>query len=109
MSNPKTQRYLIWIGALGVLTSCMGCSLIVSNQPGQLTAARIFLVVGEIILIPLFIYLILLRNRASAAYTRRQRQQEARQQRELEALASVDTLIAANQLQEPPKEPKEDT
>jgi hypothetical protein len=108
LSNPKTQRYLIWIGAIGVLTSCMGCSLIVSNQPSQLTAARVFLIVGEVILLPLFAYLIILRSRASAAYTRRQRQQEALQQRELEALASVDTLIAANQLQEPPKETKEE-
>ena len=108
MANRRAQRYLIWIGAVGVLTSCLGCSLIVSNQPGQLTAARVFLIAGELILVPLFVYLILLRNRASAAYTRRLRKQEARKQRELEALASVDTLIAANQLQEPPKEPKEE-
>ena len=47
MANRRAQRYLIWIGAVGVLTSCLGCSLIVSNQPGQLTAARIFLVAGE--------------------------------------------------------------
>jgi hypothetical protein len=101
LSNPKTQRYLIWIGALGVLTSCMGCSLIVANQPGQLTAARVFLIAGEVILVPLFVYLILLRNRASATYTRRLRKQEARKQRELEALASVEGTLAANQLQQP--------
>ena len=108
LANRRAQRYLIWIGAVGVLTSCLGCSLIVSNQPGQLTAARIFLVAGEVILLPLFAYLILLRNRASAAYTRRLRKQETRKQRELEALASVDSVIAANRLQEPPQEPGED-
>jgi hypothetical protein len=108
LANANAQRYLIWIGALGVLTSCLGCSLIVSNQPGQLTAARIFLIAGEVILVPLFVYLLLLRNRASAAYTRRLRKQEARKQRELEALASVDAVIAANRLQEPPEKPKED-
>jgi hypothetical protein len=108
LANRKAQRYLVWIGAVGVLTSCLGCSLIVSNQPGQLTAARIFLIAAEVILVPLFVYLILLRNRASAAYTRRLRKEEARKQRELEALASVEGILAANQLQEPPKEPKED-
>ena len=100
LANRRTQRYLIWIGAVGVLTSCLGCSLIVSNQPGQLTAARVFLIAAEVILVPLFIYLILLRNRASAAYTRRLRKEEARKQRELEALASVEGILAANQLQQ---------
>ena len=89
MTSSRTQRYLIAVGALGVIISCMGCSLIVSNQPGQLNAARIFLIAGEIILLPLFAYLILLRSRASAAYTRQLRKQEAQKQRELEALAAL--------------------
>ncbi|MFL5735077.1 MAG: hypothetical protein ACJ78Q_18125 [Chloroflexia bacterium] len=96
MPTSRNQRYLVWLGALGVFVSCFGCSLIVSNQPGQLTAARIFLIAGELILVPLFIYLIILRNRASEVYKRRQRKEEARKQKELEALAHVDSIIASD-------------
>jgi hypothetical protein len=107
LQNPKVQRYLVWIGALGVITSCFGCSLIVANQPSQLTAARIFLIAGEVILVPLFIYLIILRNRASETYRRHLRKEEARKQRELEALGNVEGIIAANRPQQPEQEPKE--
>src|SRR5438093_4987256 len=89
VTSRRTQRYLIAVGTLGVITSCVGCSLIVSNQAGQLNAARIFLIAGNIILLPLFFYLLLLRSRASATYARQLRKQEAQKQRELEALSAV--------------------
>jgi hypothetical protein len=101
------------IGALGVLTSCFGCSLIVANQSGQLTAARIFLIAGEVILVPLFLYLIVQRNRASEVYKRHLRKEEARKQRELEALANIEgieSIIATNPANRPSQsqqEPKE--
>src|SRR5438270_12701254 len=98
----RTQRYLVWIGFVGVLTSCFGCSLLISNQSSQLMAARVFLIAAQVILIPLFVYVIILRNRAAAQYKRRQERRAARQQRELETLASVSKLLAEEGLESPP-------
>src|SRR3954447_23454623 len=104
LPTSRNQRYLVWLGALGVFVSCFGCSLIVSNQSGQLTAARVFLIAGEVILVPLFIYLLIQRNRASALYKRRLEKAEARKQRELEALANlegIESIIPSNPASRP--------
>lgn len=92
MLNPKTQRYLGWIGVVGTLVSCFGCTLAFRNE---MNAARAFLILAWLILVPLFLYLIVLRSRASAEYKRRLRRQEAQAQRELEALATVEGVLQA--------------
>jgi uncharacterized protein (DUF58 family) len=97
LPGPRTQRYLVWLGVLGTLTSCFGCSLAAANQ---MNAARAFLVLAWLVLVPLFFYLLILRNRASAEQKRRLRKRAAQEQKELAALAAVDDILAAGK--EPP-------
>jgi hypothetical protein len=70
----------------------------------QFATARIFLIAANVLVIPLFIYLVVMRSRASAAYRRRARkrqaQAEAQAQRELAALTEVDELLKANNMEE---------
>ena len=51
---------------------------------------RIFLIIGEIILVPLFIYLIYTRKVASRRYKAREKRREAQAQKELESLGTLD-------------------
>jgi hypothetical protein len=51
---------------------------------------RVFLILGEIILVPLFIYLIYTRSVASRRYKARQKRREAQAQKELESLGTLD-------------------
>jgi hypothetical protein len=82
----KTQRYLFWIGFVGVFSACFGCGLAARNE---ITAANAFLILAWLILVPLFGYLIRTRR-----YTKRiVRQREQQRQAELEALAHVDELL----------------
>jgi hypothetical protein len=55
-----------------------------------------FLIAANIVLVPLFAYLIVLRSRASAQYRHRLRKREQQKQQELAALSHVDELLKAN-------------
>ena len=93
MPSAKTQRYLMWLGIIGTFTSCFGCSLAFNNQ---LNAARAFLILAWLILVPLFGYLIMMRSRASAQYKRRLARREAEAARQASGQAEVDSLLEAN-------------
>lgn len=82
MPNAKTQKYLGYIGTMGVLTACFGCGLAANNQ---MRAAQIFLLVAWLILVPLFGYLISTRRHMKKIV----RAHSAHRQEELDALASV--------------------
>ena len=75
---------------MGTFVSCFGCTLAFNNQ---MNAARAFLILAWLILVPLFVYLIILRSRASARYKRRLRRQAAQQQKELESLVGIEDLL----------------
>lgn len=62
----------------------------------QLATARAFLIAANVVLIPLFAYLILMRSRASAQYKRRLQKREQQKQQELQALGKVDELLKTN-------------
>jgi hypothetical protein len=51
---------------------------------------RVFLVLGEIILVPLFIYLIYVRSVASRRYKISRKRREAQAKKELESLGTLD-------------------
>jgi hypothetical protein len=51
---------------------------------------RVFLILGEIILVPIFIYFIYMRSVSSRRYKARQKRREAQAQKELESLGSLD-------------------
>src|SRR5262245_19692017 len=102
LPDPKTQRYLAWLGVVGTLVSCFGCALAFNNQ---MSAARAFLILAWLILVPLFVYLIILRSRASARYQRQLRRQAAQQQKELDALAEVENILKSGS--EPKQEEQE--
>jgi hypothetical protein len=82
LPDAKTQRYIGWIAFVGVLTSCFACSLLWQNQ---LTAGIVFLIAAELILAPVFVYLLRTRRRMKKVVA----QTEAEREAELEALASV--------------------
>jgi hypothetical protein len=90
---------LLGVVALGVLALCSGISFYMNNE---FSTARILLIAANVLIIPLFMYLVVLRSRASAEYRRRVRkrnaQAEAEAQRELAALAEVDKLLKANDI-----------
>jgi hypothetical protein len=81
----------MWAGAVGTFVSLFGCGLIAFNQ---MTPGRAMLIVAWLILVPLFLYVLVLRSRASAEYKRRKQRREAQARRELESLASVDAMLA---------------
>jgi hypothetical protein len=95
--NPKSRTYLGWLGVVGTFVSCFGCGLAFNNQ---MSAARAFLILAWLILVPLFFYLVVMRSRASAEYKRRLRKREAQVQRELEALATVEGILQAGGVRE---------
>gem|GEM_PF-6056459 len=82
MPSAKTQKYLGYIGAIGVLTACFGCGLAVNNQ---MRASTIFLIAAWFILVPLFGYLISTRRHMKRIVRTRTAQRQA----ELDALASA--------------------
>jgi hypothetical protein len=82
LPSAKTQRYLGYIGAIGVMTACFGCGLAANNQ---IRASNVFLIAAWFILVPLFGYLISARRRMKQVV----RTRSARRQEELDALASV--------------------
>ncbi len=82
MPNAKTQKYLGYIGTIGVLTACFGCGLAANNQ---MRASQIFLIVAWFILVPLFGYLISTRRHMKKVV----RTRNAGRQEELDALAGV--------------------
>jgi hypothetical protein len=95
LPNRKTQGYIGWLVFIGTLVSCFGCFL---GFRHDLTSMRVFLIAGEVILVPLFIYFIAVRSAASRKYKLRQQRLEAKKQRELESLGSIDALLASNEL-----------
>jgi hypothetical protein len=88
MSPPssKTQRYMAWIGFVGVLTACFGCGLITQNQ---VRASLVFLIAAQVILIPLFIYLISIRRGTKRVVRKREAVRSAQRQAELDALGEM--------------------
>ena len=90
MLSPKTQRYLGWIATIGTLTACFGCGLLSNNQ---VNAANAFLILAWLILVPLFVYLIVVRRQGKAELRRVTQQREDQRQRELAALGSVQAAM----------------
>lgn len=86
MPDPKTQRILTLVGTTGVFASCFGCSLAAANQ---MTASTVLLIIAWLLLVPLFGYLLRTRRRLK----KRVRQQNAQQEQELEALASIGSMV----------------
>ncbi len=86
MPNAKTQRYLFWIGLLGVMTACFGCGLASQNQ---MRAAQIALIIAWLVLVPLFGYLLRTRRRIKRVVRKRHEQSET----ELQALAEVGDIL----------------
>jgi hypothetical protein len=88
---------LLGVGTLGILAFCSGISFYMNSQ---FATARWLLVAANAMVLPLFVYLIVLRGRASAEYRRRARKrkahEEAEAQRQLAALAHVDEILQAN-------------
>ncbi|HKP52589.1 MAG TPA: hypothetical protein VJ183_08045 [Chloroflexia bacterium] len=82
MPSAKTQKYLGYIGTVGVLTACFGCGLAANNQ---MRAANIFLITAWFILVPLFGYLISTRRHMKRVVRTRTAQRQA----ELDALATA--------------------
>ena len=80
---------------------CSGISFFMNNQ---FATARVLLIAANVLIIPLFVYMVILRSRASAEYRRRARkrraQAEAQARRELEALTEVDELLKANGMED---------
>ncbi len=98
----KTRRLLGVLGAVGIITFCSGCGFFINNQ---ISLARTLLIVANVVLIPLFMYLVIMRSRASAQYKRRMKKQEAQAQKELAALSAVDTLLKQGKAPAPGEEP----
>ena len=88
MPDAKTQRYIGWIAFIGVLTSCFACSLLWQNQ---LTAGIVFLIAAEVILAPVFVFLLRARRKTKKIVA----QTEVEHAAELDALASVGGTIEA--------------
>jgi hypothetical protein len=82
LPSAKTQKYLGYIGTIGVMTACFGCGLAANNQ---LRASNVFLIAAWFILVPLFGYLISTRRQMKRVV----RTRSARRQEELDALARV--------------------
>ena len=82
MPDARTQRIVGWIAVIGVLTSCFACSLLWQNQ---LIAGIVFLIAAELILAPVFVFLLRTRRRTKKVAA----QLEAERTAELDALASV--------------------
>ena len=82
MPSAKTQKYLGYIGTIGVLTACFGCGLAATNQ---MRAANVFLIAAWFILVPLFGYLISTRRQMKRVVRARSAQRQA----ELDALANA--------------------
>lgn len=91
LPGSRTQRYLGWLVFVGTFVSCFGCYLGFRND---ITSMRIFLILGEIILVPLFIYLIYARSVASRKYKARVKKREALMQNELDALGNIEGIVA---------------
>jgi uncharacterized membrane protein YjjP (DUF1212 family) len=86
LPDARTQRYVGWIAIIGVFTSCFACSLLWQNQ---LIAGIVFLIAAEVILAPVFVYLLRARRRTKRVVA----QVQAERTTELEALASVGGTI----------------
>jgi hypothetical protein len=86
LPDAKTQRYIGWIAFIGVLTSCFACSLLWQNQ---LTAGIVFLIAAELILAPVFVFLLRTRRKTKKVVA----QTEAEREAELDALAGVGGAI----------------
>jgi NhaP-type Na+/H+ or K+/H+ antiporter len=88
MSPPsaRTQRFLAWIGVIGVLTACFGCGLVVRNE---IRAAIIFLIAAQCIIVPLFIYLISIRRGTKRVVRNREAVRSEQRQAELDALGEM--------------------
>jgi hypothetical protein len=86
LPDARTQRYVGWIAIIGVLTSCFACSLLWQNQ---LIAGIVFLIAAEVILAPVFVYLLRARRRTKRVVAQVQAERTA----ELDALASVGGAI----------------
>jgi Flp pilus assembly protein TadB len=82
LPDARTQRYVGWIAIIGVFTSCFACSLLWQNQ---LIAGIVFLIAAEVILAPVFVFLLRTRRRTKKVAA----QIEAERAAELDALASV--------------------
>src|SRR5437762_3471997 len=76
-----------------VLAFLSCCSFFLNNQ---LPTSRLLFVAANLLLIPLFLYLVMLRSRASAQFKRRQRKREQKAQQELAALGTVDQILKSN-------------
>jgi hypothetical protein len=84
--SAKTQRYLGWIGAVGVLTACFACGLIANNQ---VNASVVFFIAAQAILVPLFLVLISTRRRIKRVVRSRDATRTAQRQAELDALGEA--------------------
>jgi hypothetical protein len=74
---------------VGTVLACAGCVLLTTNLVDSLRPAQLLRAAAWLILVPLFMYLVVVRSRASAEYKRRQKKREERQEAELEALAAL--------------------
>ena len=93
MPSQAIRRILLGLGVAGVLAFCSGCSFFINNQ---IATGRLLLIAANVLLVPLFLYLIVLRSRAGAEYKRRQRKREQQAQRELAALSAADEILKSN-------------
>jgi hypothetical protein len=84
--SAKTQRYLGWIGAVGVLTACFACGLIANNQ---VNASVVFFIAAQAILVPLFLVLISTRRRIKRVVRSRDATRTVQRQAELDALGEA--------------------
>lgn len=90
-------RRILWaVGIAGVVTFCSGCGFFMNNQ---LQIARLLFIAANVLIIPLFIYLVVLRSRASAQYKRRLKKQEAQDEKELADPVDVDELLKSNDIE----------
>jgi hypothetical protein len=71
-----------WIGAIGVFTACFGCGLLVRND---IRAGIAFLIGAQLILVPLFLFLMTARRRTKRVVRTRSAQRQA----ELDALGEA--------------------
>ena len=90
MPDPKLQRNLSLAATVGVLATCFGCTLLWQNQ---ILAAIIALVVAELILLPLFVYLLSTRRKLKKMAAHR----DVEKQEQLDALAGVGDIMATKE------------
>ena len=86
LPSANTQRYLAWIGVVGVFTFCFGCSRLMFND---IRAGNIFLIVAWFILVPLFLYLISTRRHIKRAVRKREAAHSEQRRAELDALGEM--------------------